>query len=152
MAATLNLYTFWQDPEEPDLKGGSLTVPDAITLSSGQPHYAKHTIADGYGKDVIWAAGEGGKDTFKFMIIKADKDIWVERKDDQGSPEFILDFIEANIPFMIPGELIGTSTTSTFDGAVLVDNTDYNNVVQVEAMRNEADGQGDAVVKLYLWD
>ena len=153
MAETLNLTLHWEIAGKPEVRGGSKGVPISFSLTTGTPHYAEHTIADAFGEDVLWSSGDGGKDTFQLMIIQANiSNQWVELKDDQGTPEFIALPLLENVPLILTGDEIGTNTTSAFDGAVLVDNTDYNNIVQVELHNDNADAAGDAVVKVWVFD
>ena len=134
-----------------DLKGGDEFVRLDIPVTNGEGYYTKHTIADAYGKDVIWSAGGGGKDTVDKLIILSDSDnVWLEFRDDNSSPVFRLVELAKNWPFLWNGPYMGSGTSTTFDAGVLVDNTDHDTVDQIEAMNNVANGVGDAVVKVWI--
>jgi hypothetical protein len=153
MAETLNFTRFWEIAGKPNVRGGNLETPIAFTLTTGTPHYVEHTIADAFGKDVLFAASDGGKDTFQFAIIEVDKaDQWVEMRDDAGSPNFTLMPLLKDLPNIIPGNLVGTGTATALDAAVLVDNTDYNNIDRLEGYNNTADGVGDALFRVWIFD
>lgn len=131
---------------------GNALVDQAITLTTGQQYAVEgKTIADNYGEDVLWATGDGGLDTFTHGFIKSDNPIWVQlRNDDTGAVEYVRMFIPANVLAFLPGKVAG-NTTDAFDGAVLVDNTDYADVDQIQVMRDAAEAAGDATVSLYLF-
>tara|TARA_R100000808_G_scaffold15607_3_gene35930 strand:+ start:6562 stop:7017 length:456 start_codon:yes stop_codon:yes gene_type:complete len=149
---TLNLHHFWEILNTSYRGQGEVLNPLAISLNTVEPHIAVHTIPDAFGKDVLWATGDGGKDTFTLAIITSTKDIWVELKDDAGTPNFFLHQVLANVPMFLHGYNIGVGAATKFDGAALVDNTDYNDIVQIEASRVVADGTGDAAVTVSMFD
>jgi hypothetical protein len=89
MAETLNFTFGWELDGKPEVRRKTETV--AISLATGEPHYAEHTIADAtsagvFGEDVIWSAGDGGKDTFEVCMLLCNVAMWYEFKDDAGSP------------------------------------------------------------------
>lgn len=131
---------------------GDELVDQSITLTTGQ-HYAVQAkvVADNYGEDVLWATGDGGLDTFTYGFVFSDQDIWIQlRNDDAGAAEYVRLFIPANTLGFLPGKCAG-NTSDAFDGAVLVDDTDYADTDQIEVMRDAADGIGDATVDLHLF-
>jgi len=131
---------------------GSSTSNQDLTLSNDQVYYTTKTIADNYGEDVLWTTGDGGLDTFTYGFIMSDQDIWVQlRNDDTGTAEYVRMLVPANVLTTIPAKCAG-NTTDAFDGAVLVDNTDYADTDQIAVHRDVADGVGDAVVSMYLFD
>lgn len=131
---------------------GDRLVSRSTALTTGQ-HYAVQSkvIADNYGEDVLWAAGDGGLDTFTHGFIFSTHDVWVQlRNDDTGAAEYVRLFVPANVLAFLPPKIAG-NTTDAFDGAVLVDNTDYADTDQIEVMRDAASGAGSAVVELHLF-
>lgn len=151
MAETLNFTFHWELSSKPEVTGGSLTVPIAHSLTTGQPHYAEHTIADNYGKDVLWTAGDGGKDTFELCIIVPSVAVFVELRNDASTPDFVLMQLAANMPLLLTTDDMGHATSTALDSAVLVEATDYDQVDRIEVNRDVADAVGDAIVKLWMW-
>ena len=154
MAETLRLTWHVDNADKPEVQAGSRTVHTSISVTNGQPHYVEHTIADAFGEDVLWAAGDGGKDTFAICIIVSNKDIFIELKNDASSPDFVVLKLIANVPLILPSDDYGHSTSSALDGAVLVEATDYDQITQIEAHNDavETTPAADAVVKLWIWD
>lgn len=134
-----------------DLLIGSDTSKQSITLSSGQSYVIQDkTIADNYGEDILWASGDGGLDNYTHGFIYSDQDLIVELKTDNGTPEYVLLEVKANVIASLPA-IAGGNTTESIDGAVLVDGTDYDDVVQIRIQRDVADAVGDATVSLFLF-
>lgn len=134
-----------------DLLIGSATSKQSITLSSGQSYVIQDkTIADNYGEDILWASGDGGLDNYTHGFIYSDQDLIVELKTDNGTPEYVLLEVKANVIASLPA-IAGGNTTESIDGAVLVDGTDYDDVVQIRIQRDVADAVGDATVSLFLF-
>lgn len=134
-----------------DLLIGSATSKQSITLSSGQSYVIQDkTIADNYGEDILWASGDGGLDNYTHGFIYSDQDLIVELKTDNGTPEYVLLEVKANVIASLPA-IAGGNTTESIDGAVLVDGTDYDDVVQISIQRDVADAVGDATVSLFLF-
>jgi len=122
-----------------------------ITLANGQQFAVEgKVIADDYGEDVLWETGDGGMDTFSHGFIYSDKDVWLQMRNTQGTPQYILRKIDANVLTEITGTT-GGSTSALIDGADLVEATDWDQVDQIRVQRDEADGEGDASVSLYLF-
>lgn len=121
------------------------------TLSSDAAVLAvrQKVVADNYGEDILWATGDGGLDTPSQAFILSDQAIYIELKTDNASPEYVLLLIPANIITAVPLK-VGGDDTESIDGAVLVDATDYDDVVQIRVQRDAAEGAGDATVSLYL--
>lgn len=131
---------------------GSATADQSLALATGKAAcVADVVIADAFGEDVLWTTGGGGIDTYKYGYIYSDVDIWVQlRNDDTGAAEYVRLFVPATTLAFLPGRCAG-NTTDAFDGAVMVDNTDYADVDQIEVARDVAEGVGDAAVSLYLF-
>lgn len=150
MAITLELRQalFIGDDE---IIGDSL-VNQSIALVTGQAFTVRdRIIADNYAEDVLWTTGEGGLTTFTHGYIHSDQDIWVQlRNDDTGTVEYVRLFVKANILTALPAKVAG-NTVDAFDGAILVDNTDFADVDRIEVMRDVADAIGDAIVNLFLF-
>ena len=120
------------------------------TLTTGVKFECVDVIADDYGEDVLWATGYGGMDTFELMLFYSDKDVWLEFKNDDGTPAYVTRKVTGGVWHVFPGYNLGSAAASVFDGAVLVDNTDYDDVTQIECHNDAADGAGDASVRLVL--
>lgn len=152
MASTLSLTTFWEDQTKPEIRGGSLTIPASISLTTGTPHYVEHTIADAFGQDVLWTSGEGGKDIYRLGVILVDlANQFVELRTD-SVPEYFLFPLLKDVPFFLHVAALGFSNSAThLDGAQLTE-VDTDSVDRIEGYNNTADGTGDAVFKMWLWD
>jgi len=109
------------------------------------------TIADAFGEDVLWSKGDGGIDTFSHAFIFSTQELFVELRTDNGTPEYVLIRIPANVFAFLPG-VAGGDTTESIDGADLTDGTDFDDVDQIRVQRDEADGEGDATVDLYIFN
>lgn len=141
-------------PEEGDdltLLFGSERVRQRIILDDDK-YFAvsKATVADNYGAAILWTTGDGGFTTFSHGVLIADKDVFVEFRSDNASPEYALLLIKAGCP-MYFGPSMGAGTTERVDGAVLTDNTDFDTIDRIEVQRNVADAAGDAKVTLFLF-
>lgn len=139
-----------------DEDGNRLTDNDQFTrttinLTNGDVLHVKRTVADAYGNDVLWEDGAGGFDSFELGLIVSNQDLAVELRNDNGTADAVLVFIEANIPFYFGPSLGAASGSEAVDGSDLEDNTDYHTVDQIAVQRDEADGEGDAEVELWLF-
>jgi hypothetical protein len=134
------------------LQGGNTDTVHDLMVSLGVSDVREDVLVeDNYGKKVIWSKDSSGLTTFEVAYLWSDLAVWVElRNDDSGTPEFVRFYVPAKALVMIPPKF-GVGTATGFDGAVLVDNTDYADTDRVEVMRNEADAIGDAKVKLYVF-
>lgn len=97
-------------------------------------------------QQTLWASGNGVT-LFDRALIISDQDIVVELRTDNGTPEYALLFIDANVPFWFTQD-VGADTTESLDGAALVEGTDYDQVDRIE-VQNE--GSTAANVSLYLF-
>lgn len=96
---------------------------------------------------ILWSTGNGVT-TFLRGLLITDQDLVIELRTDNGSPEYVLLFVDANVPFWFTGNA-GGNTTESLDGAALVDGTDYDDVDRIE-VQNE--GSSAATVSLYLFN
>jgi hypothetical protein len=130
---------------------GSLEASQSFTLTSGSAYISQSVIvADNYGTATLWAGASAPLTTFTYGYIYSDQDIYVQLKTDHGTPEYLLMLVPANTLVFLPGTA-GGGTSARLDGAVLVDGTDYDAVVEIKAGRDAADDEGDATVSLYLF-
>ena len=132
---------------------GSLITPETIDLTNGTIFRTTDVVADNYGQDVLWTAGEGGMDTFEVILVKTDADIVLELRTTAAGLNQIAQIGVAAGPWtLITKDEAGgyVAAATKFDGAALVDGTDYDQVDRVEAYRDAADGQGDATVTIVL--
>ncbi len=107
-------------------------------------------VTDAFGVATLWVTPQAGITTYEKAYIFSDVDLAVEIRTDNGTPEFILMFIEANTLTPLPA-LLGGNTTESIDGAILVQGTDYDNADQIRVQRDVAAAIGDATVTLYLF-
>lgn len=135
----------------PPIAVGNIT-PTTISFSVGAAYAIENmVIADNYSQATLWQTGQGNVSTFEFGLLLSDVDLWIQlRNDDSGAAEYSLIFVKANLPFYF-GAKSGAGTTDRLDGLVLVDNTDYADVDQIQVQRDVADAVGDATVSLYLF-
>lgn len=130
---------------------GSKTTPQTVTLTNGTVVEIVDVIADNYGEDVLWTAGGGGLDSFEALMFYADEDVWLEFRTDLGAgAQYIVRKFSGGVWHLWTADDIASAAASVLDGAVLVDDTDYAQIDQIECHRDEADGQGDATVHLVL--
>ncbi len=151
MAENISITWFWEIVGKPDVRGGSKATPITFSLTNGTPSYDEKILADNYTADVLWTAGEGGKDTFELMMIVSDVAVFIGIRNDAGSPEYAVHQLAPNIPFILGSDDLYANTTDVLDGAILVDGTDYNQIDRIEVQRDVADGIGDAKVKIWVW-
>lgn len=110
-------------------------------------------IPDASGQDTLWVTGQGGVDTFEYMFLLSDVDVYVEVANTTPDPdERALVFVKGGIPLVIPGGKMGgyASNTSRLDGSILVSGTDYDNITEIRVQNDALDGVGDATVRLLL--
>ena len=132
---------------------GSLITPKTLTLTNGNKYDTTKTIADNYGKDVLWATGYGGMDTFEVALVYSDTDVVLELKTDNATPEYVLIAIQGGVwHVLLTTDNVGGDTTESLDGAALVDGTDYDQIAQINVQNDAAEAAGDAVVRLILFD
>jgi len=130
---------------------GAVDNRKTLTLTNGLAYQTHDTIADNYGKDVLWATGQGGLDSFELMLFYSDADVWVEFNDDSGdAADFAVRLCKAGVWYVFPSYRLGINDDTVFDGAVLVEDTDYDDIQQIEVCRSVAEGEGDANVRLIL--
>jgi hypothetical protein len=96
---------------------------------------------------VLWTTGNAGITTFTRGLLITDQDLYLELRTDNGSPEYVLSLVEANVPYWF-GAKAGGDSTESLDGATLVDGTDFDDVDRIE-VQNE--GATAATVSLYLF-
>jgi len=138
------------DPDGNRLTDDDRFADTTLSVTSGEVFHVKQTVADAYGNDVLWEDGAGGFDSFEVGLILSDQDIAVELRNDNGTADAVLVFVEANVPFYFRPELGAVAGSEAIDGSDLVDDTDYHTVDQIAVQRNAADGEGDAAVELWL--
>ena len=129
---------------------GELYTPQTITLTLGTKFETLDVIADNYGEDVLWTSGEGGMDTFEVLLLYSSADIWLEFRTDNATPQYIPHLFQGGIWHVLSSDDLNGGTSSVFDGAVLVEGTDYDQINQIEAHNDAADNAGDANVHLVL--
>lgn len=151
--ATLNLTQHFKITlaDSSVLEIGSKTTAQTLTLTAGTAVEIVDVIADNYGEDVLWTTGGGGLDTFEALLFYSDVDIYLEFRTDLGAgAQYILHKFQGGVWHLLTSDDIASAAASVLDGAVLVEDTDYAQIDQIEAHRDEADGQGDATVHLIL--
>lgn len=130
---------------------GSTTSPVDFTLTNGHVFETRGQVDDDYHDDVLWNSGEGGLATFELLYFKSDADVFLELRTDMAADEFVIIEVKANIPLILTSDdMAGHDTAARFDGAVLVEDTDWAQCDQVAVQRNVADDAGDAVWHLVL--
>lgn len=132
---------------------GDRFSPVTFTPTLGIVFDATDVVADNFGIETLWTTGAGGVDTFEYLFLLSDVDVYVELANTDTSPdERVLLLARGGIPLIIPGGLVGgfASDVSRLDASVLVSGTDYDNITWIKVQRDEAEGVGDATVRLIL--
>jgi hypothetical protein len=104
-----------------------------------EPYQTGMVVADNYQEEVLWAAGDGGLATYSVAIIETDADIVVELQD---GAVYSRTLIKAGYG-IVGGKL---ASAMGGDGAAAT----LGDVDQIMVKRNEADGVGDANVRITL--
>lgn len=153
MAATLEALQYFEargltgSENEPF---GERAEFNSFTLT-GRIHKTLILVADNFQEETLWQTGQGGVADFLFALIRTDKDILIQTRNNLGTPEFTMFEVKANIIGVIGGRSAGgTATSFKGDGVADVLDTDFADIDQLIAKRNVADGVGDANVKLML--
>ena len=151
MASINVLYKFSLDTNPSVVVGDGKTVV-AVPITLGTVAHAENVVvADNYTTVTPWITGGGGLTTFQWGILVSNRDVWIElRNDHTGGVEYEMMEVKANVPAFIPGKM-GVGTGAEFDGAVLVDNTDFADVDRIRVYNNTPDATGDASVDLFLF-
>lgn len=134
---------------DPSIQFGSKTVDVSINAATPIFHAEDVSVAASHTRATLWATGQGGISAFVFGVLLSDSDIYIELKNSKGTPEYVLHFVPANIPFYFGYNESG-STTQRLDGALLVAGTDYSPIAQI-MVQNESLTTA-AVVSLYLFN
>ena len=96
---------------------GAVDNRKTLTLTNGLAYQTHDTIADNYGKDVLWATGQGGLDSFELMLFYSDADVWVEFNDDSGdAADFAVRLCKAGVWYVFPSYRLGINDDTVFDG------------------------------------
>jgi len=133
------------------LEIGSASPANTLTLTNGRKYEAIVQIADDYTADTIWETGDGGMATFEVLLLYSDNAIVLELRSDVAGDEFVLLKLQGGVWHMLTTDDIGGYPTATrLDGAVLVEDTDFAQVDQINVQRDVADAIGDAEVHLIL--
>lgn len=153
MAATLNALQFFEvrgltsSENEPF---GERAEFNSFGLT-GRIHKTLTLVADNYQEETLWQTGQGGITTFLLAFIRSDKDILIEVRNDDGTPEFALLEAKADIIAVFGGVCSGgTATSFQGDGTINTQDTHQADIDRIQVKRNVADGVGDAIVKLML--
>lgn len=132
---------------------GDEFTPLELSVTNGYKYETLAVVADDYGSEVLWATGDGGMDTFEVALIYSDADVWIELRNEQETDEFTLIELQAGVWHVLTSDNMGAyQTTTRIDGEVLANNTDYGQIDQITATRDVADGQGDAQVRIILFN
>lgn len=122
-----------------------VTVPNGAVFS-----VESLTVTDNFGTATLWSS-TGPLAVFTFGVVISNQDLFVQFRNDNGSPKYMILEIKAGIPFYF-GSKMGTSSSNIAGGAELLDGTAFDDVNQIIVQRNVADGEGDAAVSLYLFN
>ena len=131
---------------------GHLTVPEEFTITNGHIYEAWTTVEDDYDYETLWAKGDGDMDTFELLYLVSDADVYVELKTDMGTAEYALIEVKANIPLILTSDNIGANVTGArLDGALLVEDTDFAQVIEIVVQRDVVADAGDAKVQMVMF-
>lgn len=132
---------------------GDRFTPTTITPTLGVVYDATDVIPDASGRDTLWVTEQGGINTFEYMFLLSDVDVYVELVNTTPDPdERAIVFVKGGVPLVVPGGLMGghASNTTRLDGVALVLGTDYGNITVIRVQNDAEEGAGDATVRLIL--
>lgn len=141
---------------ETERKFGDKRTPIELTVDGQVYDTGNVTIADNFGTAVLWdatAGSNGGISSFDHLFFTSNADVWIELVNTvPATDERAYIFVPANTYLVLPSRYIGALATNTsrLDGANLVEATDFDEITQIKVQRDEADGVGDATVRLML--
>jgi hypothetical protein len=128
--------------EDPAARGISPLM--TTTLTSAEMYETVRTIPDNYGVATLWEDGDGGFTTYTSFWIESDKDVLLALSaTGEATSERIK--ISAGAPVYLAENVVPTA------GFVNETETTMASVDQITVQRNEADGEGDARVRLILF-
>ena len=145
MSATVKIYTHLSvDLGGELLEIGSRTTPQEVTIA-GSKYGLITTVADNYGRELLWQNGDGNIDDFDILAITSTEDVLLELTIDRaGTPSYATIGITANVPFiMSKDDLIDAITVNETE-------TTVDQIDQIAVQNNQADEAGDATVRLIL--
>jgi len=129
---------------------GDDRVPITVNLTNGAASAIfGGVVTDNYGNLILWSATN--PTSFTHGFITATADIYVQFKNNKATPEYLIVFVPAGVPFYF-GPTCGGGTTSHATGAALVVGTDYGTTTEIKAIRNAATGAGSATVRMALFN
>lgn len=144
---------------ENERKFGEKRSPSNFTVDGKVYDTGNIVVADNFGTAVLWditAGSNGGLSTgFDWLLFTTNADVFLELVNAvPATDERALIFVPANTYVILPSRYIGAVATNTsrLDGANMVEATDYDEITQIKVQRDEADGVGDATVRLMLVD
>lgn len=135
-----------------NLKIGSATTTVVLPLATGEVFHSENVVLqDDYEKKRFWTAGDGGLTTFTAGVLVSSKNLFIEIRNDKGTPEYATIGVYADHPFIIPGAFGGNASSARLDGDELVLGTDFGNTDEITLQSAIAAAGGDALVDLYLF-
>lgn len=148
--ADLDIYSlFAAEIEGVRYAGGSRNDPETVTLS-GAVFDTRQTVADDYGVATLWASGDGGISTFEVGWLLSDQDLLVELRNDNATAEHVVLEVKAGMPLMLAGEQMDAVEAAPLSDGVQT--TVSDSVDRIRVQRNVADDEGDASVRLILFN
>src|SRR5262249_4225071 len=126
---------------------GNKLVDSVLTVNDPVFHVEQAVVPATHGTLTPWITGSGGISTWVWGLILSDQDIYLEMKNDIGTPQYARSFIPAGVPRYISFK-VGGSTSSQLTGGALSNGTAYGSCVSIK-LQNE--GATAANVDLFLF-
>ena len=133
---------------EYDFEVGSRATPTTFQIT-GNRYDTFTVVEDGYGVQTLWSTGDGGFGTFVIGFIETDQDCIVELYD-SASGIAVARPLKAKVPYYLHN-----SSMDAVAGDILTDGSESSlarEIERIKVQRNVADGEGDANVRLLLFE
>lgn len=145
MSATVKIYSYLAvDLGGELLEIGSRETAEEIDIA-GSKYEVITTVADNYGRELLWQNGDGNVDDFDVLVVESTEDVLLELTIDRaGTPAYATLGVLADVPMILTSDdLIDAITTNESE-------TTVDQIDQIAVQNNQADGEGDATVRLTL--
>lgn len=120
-------------------------APASTTISGGEKYEVRTVIADDYTRLILWQNGDGGLDTFAFLLLETDVDVLVELAIDRaGTPTYSVQTVTSATPLILGSDDQLNAVLTNGSGSSM------DQIDQIAAKRNVADAGTNANVHLLI--